>query len=294
MSNELKSGAQGFRGALRIPAKWTPELQSLARIIVGFLVFRHGMEQVVGFPPAGTDVSTASWYGLLKLLCFPGGLLLMLGWLTRPTTLALALGHIAYWFIEPLPQAVFEGARLVGSRGAPSDHLLLPGLFCVYLFFAGPGRWSVDRWLGRGMGASDYSRAAVYAMYALVVLRIVAGLLFIPHGTGKISPTLDPMSLRAFAMMLELVGGPMIIVGLYVRPLAFVLSGEMAFAYFLSHAPFGFWGSFAEPNQEAAILFCFLFLFFWARGAGAFSLDAVLERRRSRSAATPWPEPTAA
>jgi putative oxidoreductase len=294
MSRELNTGHQTPQRALGIPARWTPEIQSLARIIVGFLVFRHGMEQVLGFPPAGTDVPTGSWYGLLKLLCFPGGLLLMLGLLTRATTMTLAIAHIAYWFIEPLPQAVFEGARLFGSRGAPSDHLLLPGLFCLLLFFSGPGAWSVDRWLGRATGAGASSQAALYAMYSLVVLRIVAGLLFIPHGTGKISPTLDPMSLRAFAMVLELVGGPMIILGLYVRPLAFVLSGEMAFAYFLSHAPFGFWGSFAEPNQEAAILFCFLFLFFWAKGAGAWSLDAVLQQRRQRSGSAPLPAPTTA
>ena len=72
----------------RIPARWTLELQSVARIVVGFLVFRHGMEQVLGFPAAGTEVPTASLYGALKVLCFPGGLLLMLGLLTRPTTLA--------------------------------------------------------------------------------------------------------------------------------------------------------------------------------------------------------------
>jgi putative oxidoreductase len=276
-----------------IPAKWTLEIQSIARIVMGFLVFRHGMEQVLGFPAAGTEVPTASLYGLLKLLCFPGGLLLMLGLLTLPTTLVLAIAHIVYWLVEPLPQAVFEGARLFGSRGAPSDHLLLPGLFCAYLFFAGAGSWSVDR-LRPDAGAHVSSRAGIYAVYAFVVLRIVAGLLFIPHGTGKISPTLDPTSLRAFAMVLELVGGPMIILGLYVRPLAFVLCGEMAFAYFLSHAPHGFWGSFAEPNQEAAILFCYLFLFFWAKGAAAFSLDAVLQRRRVRSAAGPIPAPTTA
>jgi putative oxidoreductase len=249
------------------------------------------MEQVLGFPAAGTDVPTASLYGLLKLLCFPGGLLLMLGLLSRPTTLALAVAHVVYWFIEPLPQAVFEGARLFGSRGAPSDHLLLPGLFCAYLFFSGAGAWSVDRWLRRDTGTRSDTQAI---MYALVALRIVAGFLFIPHGLGKIAPTLDPMSLRALAMVLELVGGPMIILGLCVRPLAFVLCGEMAFAYFMSHAPFGFWGSFAEPNQEAAILFCFLFLFFWAKGAGAWSLDAVLQRRRERSAAAPLPAPTTA
>jgi putative oxidoreductase len=278
---------------LGIPAKWTLEIQSLARIVIGFLVFRHGMEQVLGFPAPGTEVPTASLYGLLKLLCFPGGLLLMLGLLTRPTTLVLAIAHIVYWLVEPLPQAVFEGARLFGSRGAPSDHLLLPGLYCAYLFFAGAGSWSVDR-LRPDAGAHVSSRAGIHAMYALVVLRIVAGLLFIPHGTGKISPTLDPTSLRAFAMVLELVGGPMLILGLYVRPLAFMLCGEMAFAYFLSHAPHGFWGSFAEPNQEAAILFCYLFLFFWAKGAPAVSLDAVLQRRRVRSAAGPIPAPTTA
>ena len=277
-----------------IPAKWTLQIQSIARIVIGFLVFRHGMEQVLGFPAAGTEVPTASLYGALKVLSFPGGLLLMLGLMTRPTTLILAIAHVAYWFLEPLPQAVFEGTRLFGSRGAPSDHLLLPGLFCAYLFFAGAGSWSVDRWLRRDARTYVNPQAVMYAMYALVILRIVAGLLFIPHGTGKISPTLDPMSLRAFAMVLELVGGPMIILGLYVRPLAFVLCGEMAFAYFMSHAPNGFWGSFAEPNQEAAILFCYLFLFFWATGAGAFSLDAVRQRRRVRSAARPVPAPTTA
>ncbi len=274
-----------------IPAKWTLEIQSVARIVVGFVVFRHGMEQVLGFPAAGTEVPTASLYGLLKLLCFPGGLLLMLGLLTRPTTLALAITHVAYWFIEPLPQALFAGARLFGSRGAPSDHLLLPGLFCAYLFFSGSGAWSIDRWLRRDIGTGSGRQAAAYS---LAVLRIVAGVLFIPHGVGKIAPTLDPTSLRALAMVLELVGGPMMILGLYVRPVAFVLSGEMAFAYFMSHAPFGFWGSFAEPNQEAAILFCFLFLFFWAKGPGPWSLDAVFERRRERSAGGPFPAPTTA
>jgi putative oxidoreductase len=274
-----------------IPSKWTLEIQSIARIVIGFLVFRHGMEQVLGFPAAGTDVPSASLYGVLKVLCFPAGLLLMLGLLTRPTALVLAIAHVAYWFAEPLPQALFEGARLFGSRGAPSDHLLLPGLFCAYLFFSGSGAWSLDRWLRRTAASGADSQAAAYS---LAVLRIVAGVLFIPHGLGKIAPALDPMSLRALAMVLELVGGPMIILGLYVRPLAFVLSGEMAFAYFMSHAPRGFWGSFAEPNQEAAILFCFLFLFFWAKGAGAWSLDAVLERRRERLAGGPSPALTTA
>ena len=268
-----------------IPARWTPELTSLARIIFGFLLFRHGMEQVLGFPGAWRDVPALSAFGALKLLCLPGGLLMMLGLFTRPVALTLAVAHLAYWFVEPLPAALFEGQRLFGSRGAPTDHLVLPALFFVYLSVTGAGAWSLDRWLNRDAGVADHPRRAAYS---LGVLRIVAGFLFIFHGVGKVTgaswEALDPISLRALAAVLELVGGPMIMLGLLTRPLAFLLSGEMAFAYFLSHAPEGFWGSFAEPNQEAAILFCFLFLFMWAAGPGAWSLDGLLRSRRTRLA----------
>jgi len=290
---------------LAIPARWTSELQSLARIIFGFLTFRHGMEQVLGFPGAWIDAPTFSLFGVVKLLCLPGGLLMMLGLFTRPVAITLAVAHLVYWFVEPLPQALLEGARLFGSRGAPTDHLILPALFFVYLFLSGPGVWSLDRWMGRDAGSAARNPAYVRGVgsaevrgagsaqrtrriaYSLGVLRIVAGFLFIFHGTGKIAPTLDPMSLRALAMVLELVGGPMIMLGLFTRPLAFLLAGEMAFAYFLSHAPEGFWGSFAEPNQEAAILFCFLYLFMWAAGPGAWSLDGLLRQRRERLAWAP-------
>ena len=271
---------------LAIPARWTSELQSLARIIFGFLTFRHGMEQALGFPGSWIEAPMLSFFGVVKLMCLPGGLLMMLGLFTRPVAITLAVAHLLYWFVEPLPQALFEGARLFGSRGAPTDHLILPALFVVYLFLTGPGAWSLDRWLGRDAhlrraGSAERTRLAAYS---LGVLRIVAGFLFIFHGTGKIAPTLDPISLRAMAMVLELVGGPMIMLGLFTRPLAFLLSGEMAFAYFLSHAPEGFWGSFAEPNQEAAILFCFLYLFIWAAGPGAWSVDGLLRQRRERLA----------
>jgi putative oxidoreductase len=270
-------------GLPAIPARLTPELKSLARIIFGFLVFRHGMEQVFGFPGAWRDVPTLSAFGVLKLMCLPGGLLMMLGLFTRPVALTLAVAHLIYWFVEPLPASLLEGQRLFGSRGAPTDHLVLPALFFAYLFVTGPGVWSLDRWLNRDAGVAHDPRKAAYS---LGVLRIVAGFLFIFHGVGKVTgaswEALDPISLRALAAVLELVGGPMIMLGLCTRPLAFLLSGEMAFAYFLSHAPEGFWGSFAEPNQEAAILFCFLYLFMWAAGPGAWSLAGFLQSRRIR------------
>lgn len=265
-----------------IPAGLTSELQSVARMIFGFLAFRHGMEQVFGFPAAYREVETDSPFGVLKLLCLPGGLLMMLGLFTYPVALGLAIAHLLYWFVEPLPDFLLQGRRLFGAGGAPSDHVLLPGLFFLYLSLAGPGVWSLDRLLNRDAVSAKQTRGVQYALGAL---RIVAGFLFLHHGIPKLfgGGAVDPMSLRAVAGVLECVGGPLLMLGLFTRPLAFLFSGEMAVAYFMNHAPEGFWGSFVEPNQEAAILNCFLFLFLWAAGPGAWSVDGRLGRRREKS-----------
>ena len=263
-----------------IPVHWTSELKSIARIIFGFLLFRHGMEQVLGYPGAFTDASGTSYLGVLKLLAFPGGLLMMLGLWTRPVALVLSVMYLVYWFAGPLPGYLLEGRRLFGGRG-PSDPVLLNGFFFLYLVLTGPGVWSLDRLLNRDPGATTESR---WASHSLGALRIVAGFLFIHHGVEKVLGRfpLDPISTRALAALLECMGGPMLMLGLFSRPLAFLLSGEMAFAYFMNHAPEGFWGSFVEPNQEAAILNCFLFLFLWAVGPRAPSLDGLLRRLASR------------
>ena len=115
----------------------------------------------------------------------------------------------------------------------------------------------------------------------LSLLRIIAGLLFVEHGASKLLgfPHVDMFdglqvfSLLGFAGILELVGGGLVAVGLFTRPVAFLLSGEMAAAYFMAHAPKSF---FPLLNQgEAAILFCFIFLYLAAAGGGAWSLDAM-------------------
>ena len=158
-------------------------------------------------------------------------------------------------------------------------------MFFLYLALAGGGAWSLDRLLHRDAGSAPRDPAYVRrAAYALGALRIVAGFLFIHHGYEKVYGRIpfDITSLRAFAASLELIGGPMLMVGLFTRPVAFILSGEMAFAYFINHWPERFWGSFVEPNQEASILNCFLFLFMSAAGPGAWSLDGLRHRRRPR------------
>ena len=123
------------------------------------------------------------------------------------------------------------------------------------------------------------------------LLRIITGFLFLQHATSKLFgiphvsyfDNLQLISLVGFAGMIELVGAPLLMLGLLVRPVAFVLSGEMAFAYFIGHVPQGHF-LFPSLNQgEPAVLYCFIFLFFAAAGAGAWSLDA-LRRSRARTA----------
>src|SRR4051794_1190209 len=115
--------------------------------------------------------------------------------------------------------------------------------------------------------------------HALALLRIVAALLFFAHGLQKYFgfPVPGPFGLAApFSLMgvagaLELVGGGLILIGLFTRSAAFLLCGMMAVAYFMAHAPRGF---FPIVNQgEAAILFCFIFLLLAAAGPGSWSVD---------------------
>lgn len=265
-----------------LPTSLIPEAQGVARIVFGLLLVRHGLEQVFGFPPAAVDYPPFSFRGALKIITLPGGVLVMLGLFTRPVCLTISLLYLAYWLVEPLPASLLSDQTLFGARG-PSDPLLLTGFFLLFLAASGPGAWNLDRLRVRGRVSQLDPK---WAAYALGALRIVAAFLFIHHGLNKVTGPnpVDPLSLRGLAAFLELVGGPLLLAGLLTRPLAFLLSGQMAVAYFLSHAPNGFWGSFASSNQQAAVLNCFLFLMFWAAGPGAWSLDAVWRRRSTATA----------
>ena len=115
----------------------------------------------------------------------------------------------------------------------------------------------------------------------LSILRIIVGFLYVQHGTAKLFGVphvamfdgLQLASLLGLAGILEFVGGLLILVGLFTRQTAFILSGEMAAAYFMAHAPNGF---LPILNQgELAVLYCFVFLYFSFAGAGAYSIDAM-------------------
>ncbi len=135
-------------------------------------------------------------------------------------------------------------------------------------------------------------RLSANSAYALAALRIVTALLFIEHGTMKLFgfPAGDhAMSIALFSLMglagvLETFGGLLVLVGLFTRPVAFLLSGEMAVAYFTAHLPHAFYPVFNQG--EAAILFCFVFFYLVFAGPGAWSLDTLLRSGVSREAAS--------
>ena len=140
----------------------------------------------------------------------------------------------------------------------------------------------------RPTAAGRHAASTVLPAAALAVLRVMSALVLMQHGTQKMmgfpaNPARpwggapEAFSRSWIAGVLELVGGTLLLLGLFTRPVAFVLSGLMAFAYFLVHAPQNFYP--IVNRGEPAVLLCFVFLYFAAAGGGRFSADALLRRR---------------
>ena len=127
-------------------------------------------------------------------------------------------------------------------------------------------------------------RWGVWAPRMLSVLRIMTALLFMEHGLMKLAhfpapqPGVpDPLpALLTVAALIEVIGGALLVLGLFTRPVAFICAGEMAIGYFMAHAPKSFWP--AINMGDAAILFCFVFLYLAFAGGGAWSVDAMRSR----------------
>ena len=125
----------------------------------------------------------------------------------------------------------------------------------------------MTRWLGR------------FAPYLYALLRIMAGFLFFQHGLPKLfggfgrpAPA-ELFSQMGLAGLIEVIGGALISIGLFTSPVAFIASGETAWAYFQAHAPRGFWP--ITNGGELAALYCFVFLYFAAMGSGKLSVDSM-------------------
>jgi putative oxidoreductase len=117
-----------------------------------------------------------------------------------------------------------------------------------------------------------------FSPYLFALLRIIAGLAFAQHGAQKLfgllgGQAVELTSQRGLAGIIEFVGGIMIAIGLFTTPVAFLASGEMAWAYFQQHAPRGFWP--IQNGGELAVLYCFIFLYIAAVGSGKLSIDSI-------------------
>ena len=117
-----------------------------------------------------------------------------------------------------------------------------------------------------------------FAPFLYAALRIISGLAFAQHGAQKLfgllgGQAVELASQRGLAGIIEFVGGIMIALGLFTAPMALIASGEMAWAYFQSHAPRGPWP--IQNGGELSVLYCFIFLYFAAAGSGKFSIDSI-------------------
>ena len=125
---------------------------------------------------------------------------------------------------------------------------------------------------------------ARFAPYLFAILRIMTGVMFMMHGTAKLfgwptnRPPVDLASRAGIAGLIETIGGAMLVIGLLTSAVAFICSGLMAFAYFLSHAPDAFLP--LVNRGELAVVYCFLFLYMSAYGAGAWSVDGMKRSRK--------------
>jgi putative oxidoreductase len=131
--------------------------------------------------------------------------------------------------------------------------------------------------------ALDTAFFTIWRPRVLAILRIVTAYLFLQHGTAKLLgvPAVEMfkngvplMSMGGIAGVIEIVGGVLLLIGLFTRPTAFILSGEMAFAYFIGHASKGNPLLPMLNGGELAVMWCFVFLYFAVAGAGAWSVDA--------------------
>jgi putative oxidoreductase len=260
--------------------KLSPYLLSLLRISVGIVFIRHGMQLLFGFPFGGMNHDFTTLAGIGGLLGFAGGILVMLGLFTRPVTFFLSGMMAVAFFADVVPKSGTLWTLREGESAV---------FYCfAYLFFsaAGGGVLSLDHLIWRKDGAPYPFRSPRWSPYLLSLMRFMIGYMYIQHGTEKLwgypagRIDHDFLSLHGFAGLLELPGGILMMLGLFVRPAGFILAGQMAVAYWARWAPRGFWRSLIVG--EASIYFCFAYLLMSAIGGGPWSLDQILATIRKR------------
>jgi putative oxidoreductase len=225
-------------------------------------------------------ILTPSWFlGNIELVA---SIALGIGFLTRPFAIVVAVDMLIVYLTQYLPRGLPPlGANL-------GEQFVELAIVSAFLAFAGPGRFSVDTDLKRqypdAVAPALGEGLSKYYPQALAVNRILMALLFADHGLSKLGITDEAeefMSQAWIAGVVEVFGGAALALGLFTRPIAFIASGQMAFAYFLSHAPRAF--APIVNNGDRPATYCFFFLFLAAAGPGLWALDRLRERRQVSS-----------
>ena len=266
----------------------------VVRVAAGLLFWLHGLEKLFGFAGARPETALASIRGIAGILEFGGGLLLAIGLFTRPTAFILSGEMAVAYFRAWAPRGLFP----IANGG---EEATLNAFIFLWLAAAGAGAWSLDALLQRGRAAPAVrQRAAALEPYARALLRLVVGLLLTLHGVRKIfgvlpsiagragAPTLALDSLPAITGSLEIVAGPLLMAGLFVRQAAWVVAAEAVLAYLLIAQPRAAWP--IRNGGIEALLYAAVMLYFAVAGPGPWSLDELrtpASRRAASGAAAP-------
>ena len=267
-------------------AAYTPYLLCLVRVAAGLLFFQHGLEKLFGFAGATPEPTLWAIRGVGGILEAFGGPLLALGLFTRPVAFILSGEMAVAYFRSWAPRGFFP----IANGG---EEATLNAFIFLWLVTAGAGAWSLDGLIARGkdLGALG-QRVASWEPQARAILRLILGFLITLHGIRKVfevlpsvagrrgAPPLALDSLPPLTGYIELVAGPLLMLGLFVRQSALIVSLEALLAYVLIAQPRTLWP--IRNGGIEALLYFVVLLYFAAAGAGAWSLDA----RRTRAAAS--------
>ena len=260
-----------------------PHALFVVRVVAGLLFWQHGLEKLFGFAGARPETSLLGIRGIAGILEAVGGPLLVIGLCTRSTAFILSGEMAVAYFRAWAPRGVFP----IANGG---EEATLNAFIFLWLAAAGPGAWSLDAWLQKDRAPRALrQRAADLEPRARALLRLVAGLLLTLHGIRKIfdvlpsiagrvgAPPLALDSLPAITGVLEIVAGPLLMAGLFVRQAAWVVAAEAVVAYLLIAQPRAVWP--IRNGGIEALLYAAVMVYFAVAGPGPWSLDSRRSRR---------------
>jgi putative oxidoreductase len=255
------------------------------RFVVGFLFIQHGLEKLWGFAGGRIDRDFSSLHGIAGPIETVGGALLMLGLFTRSTAFILCGEMAVAYFHSWAPRGFWPITN--GGEGSV--------IYCyifLWLVTAGAGPWSLDALIQRGR--ETVRTVAGWETYARSILRIIVAFTFSLHGYRLFfgmfavarggrrgAPPMALDSLPHWVGLLGIVLGALLFVGLFTRVTSVILCIEVAGAYLSSSLMRAPWP--IRNGGEEAVLYFFVFLYFAAAGAGAWSLDRLLEKTKPKA-----------